>query len=180
MAKAPKAKRFAQALFELAQQHNAAEHWQEELAQVAAALSVDEVAAFLASPRARAEDKRSIVTQVTTGRHPIIANFVGLLADRQAVGLVGQIVDEYTELLNAAMDRISADVTAATSISSAQEQRLRTSLGTSLQKTVVLNVHEDPEIIGGLVVRVGDQIIDGSVRTKLASMKQRLEQESLR
>ena len=60
-----------------------------------------------------------------------------------------------------------------------QQQKLSSSLATSLGKEIVLDAHEDAEIIGGIVVRVGDQIIDGSVRSKLAAMKQGLERQSL-
>ena len=179
MAKAPKAKRYAQALFELAQQRRAAEAWLGELTAVARALSNESVAAFLSSPRAKAADKLAIVSRVTAGRDPVIANFVGLLTDRQGLGLIGRIVDEYAELLDVAMGRVRAEVTTATGLTAAQERRLRESLGASLQKEIVLETRQDPDIIGGMVVRVGDQIIDGSVRTKLATMRQRLAQGSL-
>lgn len=180
MAKAASAKRYAQALFELAQQQRAAEAWQGELNDIARALSDETIASFLESPRAKTEDKMRIVSRVTAGRDPMIAKFVGLLTERQGLGLIRQIVEEYGELLNQAMGRVKARVTSATAMTSAQERKLRETLGSALQKEIVLETQQDPDIIGGLVVRVGDQIIDGSVRTKLATMKQRLVQGSLR
>ena len=70
-------------------------------------------------------------------------------------------------------------MTAATDVSAEQRQRLTESLSAMLNKDVVLEVREDPSIIGGAMVHVGDQIIDGSVRTRLQVLKQRLERESL-
>jgi len=82
-------------------------------------------------------------------------------------------------LLNVMLGRVRAQVTTATPLSATQQKRLSDSLGASLQKNVVLETNEDPEIIGGVLVRVGDQIIDGSVRTKLAALKQQLAHGSL-
>jgi F-type H+-transporting ATPase subunit delta len=89
------------------------------------------------------------------------------------------VIEAYGELLNQKLGRIKAEVTTATALSGDQQRKLSASLGASLQKEVLLDSNEDPEIIGGMVVRVGDQIIDGSVRTKLAAMKQQLAQGSL-
>ena len=180
MAKAPKAKRYAEALFELGQQQGAAENWLGQLSEIARALSDEAVASFLESPRPKAEDKLRIVSRITAGRDPMIANFVGVLTERQSTGLIQKIVDEYSELLNEALGRQRAEVTTATAMTSAQERRLRETLGSALQKEIVLDTRQDPDIIGGLVVRVGDQIIDGSVRTRLQIMRQRLVQGSLR
>jgi F-type H+-transporting ATPase subunit delta len=109
----------------------------------------------------------------------MIGNLMGLLTSRLGTALLGAVVAEYEALLNVRLGRVSAVVTTAAPISDAQQQRLRESLGASLQKTVVLETREDPEIIGGMLVRVGDQIIDGSVRSKLLALKQRLAHESL-
>ena len=109
----------------------------------------------------------------------MIANLLGLLTSRQGVGLFGKVTEEYGELLNASLGRIRAQGTTATPMSATQLKRLSDSLGTSLKKEVLLEAREDPGIIGGVLVRVGDQIIDGSVRTKLASLKRQLAHESL-
>jgi len=179
VAKAPTARRYAQALFALADEKNASEAWLDELREVKTALDDPTVALYLTTPRVPAEEKLAVATRLCEGRDPMIRNLLGLLASRQSTPLLGAVVAEYELLLNVRLGRVQAEVTTAAPISAAQQQRLRDSLGASLQKTVVLDPREDPEIIGGLVVRVGDQIIDGSVRSKLVALKQRLANESL-
>ena len=74
---------------------------------------------------------------------------------------------------------MQASVTSAVAISAEQRSTLTASLGTMLDKEVVLDVQEDQDIIGGIVVRVGDQIIDGSVRSRLSDLRQSLERQGL-
>jgi F-type H+-transporting ATPase subunit delta len=166
-------------LFALADEKDAAEAWLEEIRQVKTDMDDPTVALYLSTPRVPTEQKLAVVAQLCEGRDPMIGNLLGLLASRLGTALLGAVVDEYESLLNVRLGRVSAMVTTAAPISDAQQQRLRESLGTSLQKTVVLETREDPEIIGGVLVRVGDQIIDGSVRSKLLALKQRLAHESL-
>lgn len=179
MAKAPTARRYAQALFAIAQEKGSTEAWLTDLRELTDALEESTVKTFMSTPRVRTEDKLGVVAQLTEGRDPMIANLVGLLVSRQGVGLLGRVTNEYGELLNVMLGRIRAEVTTATPLSTAQEKRLRDSLGASLGKDVILETRQDSNIIGGVLVRVGDQIIDGSVRTKLASLRQRLAHESL-
>jgi F-type H+-transporting ATPase subunit delta len=179
VAKAPTARRYAQALFAIAQEKGTAEAWLSDLRELAETLDEPTVSLYLSTPRVSAEDKLGVVTQVTQGRDPMIANLVGLLASRQGVGMLSRVAEAYSDLLNVSLGRIKAEVTTATAMSPEQQKRLGDSLGASLKKEVVLETRQDPEIIGGVLVRVGDQIIDGSVRTKLASLKQNLASGSL-
>ena len=178
MGRAATAKRYAQALFAIAEEQDAIEAWLIELTQAQAALDHPTVRAYLDTPRVPIEDKLGVVTQLLEGQEPLVANMVGLLTERHAVASLGAVTDAYTSLLNARLGRVQAEVTTATAISQAQRQKLSSVLGTSLGKEIVLDARQDPEIIGGIVVRVGDQIIDGSVRSKLAAMRQRLDRRS--
>jgi F-type H+-transporting ATPase subunit delta len=179
VAKAPTARRYAQALFAIAQEKSATEAWLNDLRELADVLDDPTISAFMSTPRVRTADKLSVVAQMTEGRDPMIANLVGLLTSRQGAGLMRKVANEYGELLNVSLGRIRAQVTTAQPMSAAQLKRLSDSLGASLNKEVLLEAREDPEIIGGVLVRVGDQIIDGSVRTKLVSLKQQLAHGSL-
>ena len=178
MARAPRGKRYAQALFAIAVETGSQEAWLDELRLAREALDDPTVAMYLGTPRVLTDAKLDIVAQLLEGREPMVANLVGLLVSRQGTGLLGAVMDEYSELLNQSLGRARATVTTATPLSDEQRARLRESLGVMLDREIVVEANEDPEIIGGVVVRVGDQIIDGSVRTRLVALRQRLERES--
>ena len=178
MAKAPIAKRYAQALFELAQAEGKEESWLDSLSDIERRLADPSSALFFGEPRIPQERKSAVAAEVASGSDETVSKFVGLLVQKQVVGALPTIVREYGQLLNESLGRASASVTSAAALSPEQEERLRGALGVMLGKQVVLDVRESPEIIGGLVVRVGDQVIDGSVRTRLDGLRQSLEREA--
>lgn len=179
MARAPIAKRYAQALFELARDAGREEAWLDSLREVEAALSDEAAALFFGDPRIPRERKAAVVGDVAAGADETVAKFTGLLAQKQALGVFPAIVREYGQLLNESLGRAQATVTSAVALTAEQQARLSASLGAMLGKEVVLDAHEDADIIGGIVVRVGDQIIDGSVRARLDGLRQSLEREAL-
>ena len=179
MAKAPIAKRYAQALFSLAETEGKQEAWLDSLSGIAEGLADPSAALFFNEPRIPAARKAEAAAQLAEGADPLVRNFVGLLVQRQAVGSFGAVVSEYGRLLNESLGRVQASVTSAVPISAEQRSTLTASLGAMLDKEVVLDVQEDSEIIGGIVVRVGDQIIDGSVRSRLSGLRQSLERQGL-
>lgn len=179
MAKAPTAKRYAVALFELAGAQGSEEAWLDVLSQAADALRDPTVALYFGEPRVPAERKQEAVERLAPGADRLVLNFLGLLVERQAASLLPAIVSEYGALLNAHLGRVQAQVTSAAPVSQEQRDRLSRSLAAMLEQEVVLEMTEDPSIIGGIVVRVGDRIIDGSVRTRLEALRRRLEQGSL-
>jgi F-type H+-transporting ATPase subunit delta len=179
LAKVPTAKRYAQALFELALEGGSQEAWLDELRLAQEALGDPTVGVYLGTPRVRIVDKLGIVAQLMEDREPLVASLVGLLVSRHASSLLDAVADAYGDLLNERLGRVRADVTTASTLSAEQQTRLQESLGSMLAKEVMLDTHEDPDIIGGVIVRVGDQIIDGSVRTRLIGLRQRLERGSL-
>ena len=179
MAKAPIAKRYAQALFSLAEAGGRQEAWLDSLSGIAEGLADPSAALFFNEPRISAARKAETAAQIAAGADPLVRNFVGLLVQRQAVGSFRAVVNEYARLLNESLGRVQASVTSAVPLSAEQRSTLTASLGAMLDKEVVLDVQEDPDIIGGIVVRVGDQIMDGSVRSRLDDLRQSLDRQGL-
>ena len=179
MGKTASGKRYAEALFWLAQEQGKTEQWLEELGKVQEVLSDPTAMLFFSEPRVLADHKLAAINQISGDVDKLLANFLGLLVERSGTALLPKVIDAFGELLNESIGRVQATVTSATTVTNEQQQRLKESLSKMLDKDVVLDVNEDAEIIGGLVVRVGDQIIDGSVKTKLQSLRQRLGRESL-
>ena len=178
MAKAPIAKRYAQALFSLAEAEGKQEAWLDDLAGVQEQMAEPSAALFFGEPRAPAERKQEIAARIAEGADPLVRNFLGLLTQRRATGSLPDVVREYRRLLNESLGRAQAVVTTAAPLSAEQRGRLAASLGAMLDKEVVLDEREDPEVIGGIVVRVGDQIIDGSARARLEGLRQSLTRQA--
>ncbi len=174
MANSPKAKRYAQALFALAKETGATQDWLGEIEKVRSVLEEDAARLYFLSPRVRTQEKLDLALTVTQEMHPILRNLVGLLVSRHGLMLLGQITDAYRSLLDEAMGRVKASITTATLLSSSQSERLSQSLGLALDREVVIDTQEDEGVIGGMVVRVDDRIIDGSVSTRLSALKKSL------
>ena len=179
MAKAPTAKRYAQALFQLAEEHNKAEVWLEELNEAGKMVQDPTVYRYLTWPQVLPAKKLAAIRELFQDSDPMILNAIGLLTIRQSVGFLPAIASEFSQLLNASRGRVKAESTSAVKLSEVQVDRLRKLLGEMLGKEVVLDVREDADILGGIIVKVGDQLIDGSVRTRLRSLGQKLSQQPI-
>jgi F-type H+-transporting ATPase subunit delta len=124
-------------------------------------------------------DKLSAVGNLTARADSLLTNAVSLLAERGSLALLPAIVLEYGARLNESQGRAQAQVTTAVALSDTQRDRLGGLLRDMLERDVVIEAAVDPEVIGGVVVQVGDQIIDGSVRARLEALKRQLESERL-
>ena len=174
MAKGPTAKRYATALFQLAQTEGREQAWQEALAHAQAFFAEPAAQLFFTTPRVAADRKLDAVRRAFPQADRTFVNFLGLLAGRQATALVPAITHEYRSLLNASLGRVQAAVTSAVAMGPEQQERLRQQMARLLEQDVALETTVDPEIIGGVVVRVGDQVLDGSVRGRLEAMRVQL------
>lgn len=171
MAKGPTAKRYATALFQLAQAERKEQAWLDALRQAGALFAEPFVALFFSVPRVSREHKLDAVRQAFPQVERTLLNFLGLLALRQATPALPQITREYAALLNASQGRVQAVATSAVVLSAQQREQLRQQVGRMLEQDVVLETAQDPAIIGGVVVRIGDRVLDGSVRARLQGMR---------
>ena len=174
MARGPTARRYAQALFDLAREQGETEQWLDQLRGAAERLTEPQAALYLGVPRVPTEDKLALVRQALADAHPMVVNAVSLMTQRGAVGALPQVASAYGGLLDESLGRARANVTSAEALSQAQRGKLGGLLQTMLNKEIVLDASVDPAVIGGVVVRVGDQVIDGSVRTRLHGLRRSL------
>ena len=175
----PKARRYAQALFQLATEQGKGEAWLGTLRHASEAIEEPIVAFYLGIPQVPLARKLETVAQVMADADPLLINAVSLLTRRRSLGVLPDVVRVYAELLNESEGRTQARVTSAIALSDAQQGRLSSLLGDMLNKEVVLDISLDEDIIGGIIVQVGDQIIDGSVKSRLQALKQQLEREQV-
>ena len=170
------AKNYAETLLELARRAKDLEGWGRMIMEVADALDADaSLRLFLDTPRVSADAKNEILARAFQDRMPRhFVRFLQTLVSNRRQALIPEIADEYRALLDEAEGRVHAYVTVARESSEADKQLIAKELSRVLGKTVIPHLTVNPEILGGLVVRVGDEIMDGSVRRRLSSLRNQL------
>ncbi|MEX1254966.1 MAG: F0F1 ATP synthase subunit delta [Dehalococcoidia bacterium] len=168
------ARRYAQAAFELARDKSELEAWERDLHSLAASLSMPEAVAFVSSRHVGPEQKAEFLQRIAGEMTPLVWNLVRLLAAKSRLALLPQIAEAFQELLDEHRGIAHARVTTAVALSSDEREALARKLSELTGKQVQIEVNEDPELLGGLVARIGDRLIDGSTRTKLIALKRRL------
>lgn len=172
------ATRYARALLDVAVKEKAdLERLKTELADFAR-LFVDypTLAKVLLNPAVPMPRKRSAVAELTAqaGTSPMLTKLLLLLAERDRLVLIPDVLDSYRERLLDYQNVVKAEVTTAVPLGPDRENALRESLAHMTRRTVTLATAVDPTIIGGIVARIGSTIYDGSVARQLEKMKSRL------
>ncbi|SFT61571.1 F-type H+-transporting ATPase subunit delta [Selenomonas sp. GACV-9] len=170
------ARKYSRAIFEIAQEEDKLVEYGKELADVRTGLdSVPEAAAFLSNPQVETKAKKEILGKMFEGELSAnVYNFLMLLIDKRRIALLSAIEDEYRALSNEARGILIADVTTAEPASSAQQESIKTKLAQVTGKKVELRLHENKDIIGGVIVKIGDRRIDGSVAGRLETLRKEL------
>jgi F-type H+-transporting ATPase subunit delta len=168
------ARRYAQAVFEIALEKKELERWRSDLDKIVAAISNEAFLAVLESPKIKLEDKSHLLESLG-GIHPLVLNLVKLLIARGGVNMLPEIAAEYQRRLDEYHGIQIAAVVTAVTLDKRDEDKLAKILGDRIGKKVVLQPAVAPEIIGGIVARVGGKLLDGSTRSKLTALKRVLE-----
>ena len=168
---------YAEALLALATDANARDEWASLIHGVAGAIESDAVVKrFLQAPQVSAPQKRAIIAKGLEGKAPrTFVLFLEKLVSNRRQMLIPQIATAYTDLLDAAAGRVHARMTLAKPVSDAQRDAIAAALSKALKKTVVPHVHVNEQILGGIVVRVGDTVMDGSVKRRLAAVRSKMQ-----
>jgi F-type H+-transporting ATPase subunit delta len=167
---------YADTLLALARKADDPSGWGTMLRQVANAISEDvTLQRFLESPRIPAEHKTAMLTRALGDRVPrLFMRFLSSLVHNRRQTLIPAIADEYDTLLDASNGIVHARVTVSRDTSDEERASIATRLSKVTGKTVVPHLSVDPAILGGVIVRIGDTVMDGSVRRKLGMLRQRI------
>ncbi len=168
---------YAQALMDLSQANNLTQQFGEEIASLLNLLSQSpELQQFLASPVVKAEDKQGILQRIAGEQvHPYIMNFLKILVNRGRIQFLEPICQQYRTLLNKLNQVVVAEVTSAVPLNENQQQAIREQvIGISGAQNVEIETRIEPDLIGGVIIKVGSQIIDSSLRGQLRRIGIRL------
>lgn len=168
-------RRYAQAIFSLAREQNKLEQWDADLANMDEAFKQDNLRNFLDNPKTTRDAKIHFIREVLASRiSPEALNLVLILIRRERQSAVSSVFQEYTKLWNKLRGIEIAEVTTAISVGPAEEEAIRSRLSAITGKQITVQMKVDPEIVGGLIARIGDTLIDGSVLTRLQNLRKQL------
>ena len=174
MAQNVSGKRYGQAIFELAQDQGSVESWGQDIALVAEAFQDPEFAALLKHAGISAGDKRRATDAVLGSVQPMVLNLVNLLVARGLVDAIPEACREFVESQDRLEGRQRVVVTTAVPLEQADVDRITAFVGGLIGREVIVSPLVDEEILGGLVIQIGDRLLDGSARARLEGLRDQL------
>ena len=168
-------RRYAEAIFEIARANNTIDRTLEDVQGIASLYSKRTLAYLLNEPKVPAQRKERAIQQALASKVlPTSLNLALLVVQRQLVEAMPNIARELAQLVLDYKNQAVAEVTTAAPMDEQQLSRVRQALEHKTGKTILIQTKVQPEILGGVIARVGDQVIDGSIRHRLAMLKQQL------
>jgi F-type H+-transporting ATPase subunit delta len=170
------ARNYAETLLALARRAEDLPGWGKLIGDVANAMRSDTTLwRFLESPKVSEAQKSAVLSEALADRVPrLFLRFLQAMVHKRRQMLIPQVSDEYGLLIDEVEGRVHANVTMAKDASDEDRNVLAEQLSRVLGKTVVPHVTVNPAILGGVIVRVGDTVMDGSVRKRLATLRSRM------
>ncbi len=168
------AKRYATAVFELSRESDALDRLEKDVDALEAALAASaDLQALIASPIYRRSDQARAMAALAPRLElsAPVAGALGLMANKRRLFVLPQLLTQLRALIAQARGEVSADVVSAKKLTKAQSEKLSKVLSARIGKDVKLNQTVDDALIGGLVVKVGSKMIDTSIRSRLAALK---------
>jgi F-type H+-transporting ATPase subunit delta len=165
------ARRYSQAVFNIALERKELDKWQADLKKMAALGRDAAFIALMENPKFGFDKKKELLSRLLDDVNPLALNLVYLLASRGSLNMVGDIADDYHRRLDDYRGIEHAEVVTAVPLGDEEKRRLEEHLGVVVGKKVVLTASVDPRLIGGMVARVGGKLLDGSVRSRLMALK---------
>ncbi len=174
MATTASARRYAQAVFEIALKGSEMDKWREEIGLIARAAVYPGVHAILESPRVPFANKQDLLRKLLPSLSPLGMNLAYVVVKAGQLGILDRMADIYGDTVDSHKGIVHAEVVTMLPLEDDDKRFVSDWLGKLSGKTVVLEARTDADILGGLVVRMGDQVIDASVRTRLDRLKRNL------
>src|SRR6266516_3415391 len=175
MLKGAIARRYAQAIFEIGRKQNTLDRTLEDVREIARLFANRKLAYLLREPKIPAQRKETAIRQALASKVlPTSLNLALLVVQRGLVEIMPNIARELEQMVMDYKNQAVAQVTTATQVDDAQMALIKRGLEQRTGKTIIMHTRVQPDILSGVVARVGDQVIDGSVRYRLSALRQKL------
>jgi F-type H+-transporting ATPase subunit delta len=172
---------YARALFEVASDRGVLDTVRQQLGQFADALSADHrLEVFFVSPYLSTAEKKDGLTRMVEGAEETFMSFLETLVERQRMREIFHIRERYEELWDAEMRLLPVEVTSAVQLDEATVRSIGERIGSGTGNKIQLTTVVDPDILGGVVLRVGNTILDASIRSRLDQLRKQVAQARLR
>ena len=166
---------YARSLFEVAQEQGKLDDVREQLGEFADALSENqEMQVFFFSPYFATQEKEEGLDKVVTGAEPILQNFLKLLIEKHRMPAVFRVRRTLDQLWQQENKLLPVEVTSAIELDQRTVKQIGDRIGDETGQKIELSARVEPDILGGLVVRVGNSIIDASIRARLESLRRQV------
>ncbi|MGH2449426.1 MAG: F0F1 ATP synthase subunit delta [Chloroflexota bacterium] len=168
------ARRYAEAAFQVSRQDGNSQTWQQNLESAAGTLAAEQLRLYFQDPAIGEQEKLDTLQKLFDGFPVHILNLFRVLVVHRRLGLIPGVAREFADLHRAAQGIVDAQVTVARPLSDAEQSQVRRALSAAIGKTVEVALAIDPEILGGIVIRFGDRLIDASVAGNLRRLRQEI------
>jgi ATP synthase F1 delta subunit len=166
---------WARALFEVAKEHDLLDGVRDQLGEFTDALGENrDLMVFFFSPYFSTEEKKDGLKRAVTDAEPVLMNFLEALIERHRMPAIFRIKSRYEALWEDERDLLPVEVTSAVELDKSTVSDIGKRIGEQTRRTVELSSHVDPDILGGIVLRVGNVILDASIRNRLEQLRKQV------
>ncbi len=168
---------YARALFEVALDQEKLDEIHEQLGQFADAVDQNrDLATFFFSPYFSSEEKKDALGRAVDGADPAFMNFLQALVERHRMPVIFRIRARFEQLWQEERKLLPVQITSAVTLDEAMVRGIGDQIGEQVGRTVELSSSVDPELIGGVVLRVGNVVLDASIRNRLEQLRKQVAQ----
>ena len=166
---------YARSLFEVAQEHDKLDEVRDQIGQFADALGEShDLQTFFFSPYFSTEEKKKGLASALEGADPVVENFLALLIENHRMPVLFRVRRDLDQMWREVNKLLPVQITSAVELDRAVTQQIGDEIGRQTGRTVELTSTVDPDVLGGLVVRVGNSILDASIRTRLERLRKQV------
>jgi F-type H+-transporting ATPase subunit delta len=166
---------YARSLFEVAEEHDNLDEVRDQIGQFADALGESrDLQTFFFSPYFSTEEKKTGLDSALEGADPVVENFLALLIENHRMPVLFRVRREFDQMWREVNKLLPVQITSAVELDKAVTQQIGDEIGRQTGRTVELTSTVDPDVLGGLVVRVGNSILDASIRTRLERLRKQV------